>query len=138
RLRCLRCLAVSGIEIGQYVLDRGDVGLRRFLAHRSPRRVDRVVKVGLAVVLTHKSIDFSRSARGDGRNRAVRHDRGQHPGAAWSQLFQELPCEGEARTGLAGEAVHLDGRTSWTSQTYYAGLAYFGWTCRACEASEAG
>src|SRR5262249_54434779 len=55
RLRCLRRLAVSGIEIDGDVLDRDDVGLRRFLAHRSPRRVDRVVKVGLAVVLLTKA-----------------------------------------------------------------------------------
>ena len=50
RLRRLRRLAVRGIEIGQRILDRGDVGLRRLLRHRLSCRIDRVIKVASAIV----------------------------------------------------------------------------------------
>jgi hypothetical protein len=92
RLCRLRRLAVCGIEIAQQVLDRGNVGLRRLLVHRLPGWIDRVVEVGLAIVLANERLDLICSARGEGYGRIVRHDCNQQPRPAWSQLLQEFCC----------------------------------------------
>src|SRR5262249_45051639 len=75
--------------VAKLPFDRGDVGLCRLLAHRGPRRIDRVVEVALAVVFTNEDLDLIRSACGDGCRLSVRYDRGRPPRSAGPQLLQK-------------------------------------------------
>jgi hypothetical protein len=79
-----------GIEIGEHVFDRGDIGLRRLVFHCRPGRIDAVISVGQAVEFADERLDLRRAARRAGRDHPVRYDRSQHPRPTGAQPLQEL------------------------------------------------
>src|SRR5439155_26225552 len=89
-LRGFGCFVSFRIEINKRILDRQDIELRCLARARRPSRIDREIKILLAIILADEPANVLGVFHRDGISRPIWNNSGQNPRTAWPQSFQEV------------------------------------------------